>query len=109
MDGHTSGMLDAERAKCSFNIETLAEMMGVTKRSKQRQNARALFQSYEAFKTKPHEEYMSYVDQYKSQLQHAADAIQLTRENPSFMMQHMAGKVQVGLFFVSDPQPPPHL
>jgi hypothetical protein len=34
---------------------------------------------------------MSYADQYKSQLEHAANAIELTRKNPKFMMQHMQG------------------
>jgi acyl-CoA oxidase len=98
-NGGTSGMLDAERAKCSFNIETLMDMLGVVKRKKQRANARALFKENPAFKEDPHEEYMSYADQYKSQLEHAAAAIQLTRDNPSFMMQHMAGQVQMGDMF----------
>ena len=39
-NGGTDGMLDAEREKCSFNIESLLDMMGNMKRKKQRENAR---------------------------------------------------------------------
>ena len=39
------------------------------------------------------QEYLSYADQFKYQLEHAAEAIALVRENPKFMMQHMAGDV----------------
>jgi alkylation response protein AidB-like acyl-CoA dehydrogenase len=42
---------------------------------------------------------MSYADQYKSQLENASQAIALTRDNPSFMMQHMAGKIQMNDMF----------
>jgi acyl-CoA oxidase len=94
-DGGTGGLLDAERARCSFDVEKLTSMMGQDTRKKQRQNARAIFKAHPAFKEPTHQEYMSYADQYKSQLEHAAEAIQLTRDNPSFMMQHMAGKIQM--------------
>ena len=94
-DGGTGGLLDAERARCSFDVDKLTSMMGQDTRKKQRQNARAIFKAHPAFKEPTHQEYMSYADQYKSQLEHAAEAIQLTRDNPSFMMQHMAGKIQM--------------
>ena len=92
----TAAMLEAERAKASFDVDKLLKMMGVDKRREQFLAARELFRdSHEAFREDPHEEYMSYVDQYKSQLSRAAHAIEITRSNPSFMMKHMAGKVHM--------------
>jgi len=66
---------------------------------KQRENARKLFSSHPAFQPNPQEEYLSYADQYKSQLEHAAAAIEMTRNNPSFMVQHMAGKIAMSDLF----------
>jgi hypothetical protein len=78
--------------KCpSFSCLLPANVSRIAERNEQLLLARELFQSHDAFKEKPHEEYMSYVDQYKSQLEHAANAIELTRKNPKFMMQHMQG------------------
>merc|ERR1719387_903954 len=42
------------------------------------------------------------MDQYKSQLEHAASAIQLTRDNPAFMLKHMAGKIQMSDMFATN-------
>lgn len=75
------------------------KMMGADKRKQQRDNARALFRDWPGFNEDPQEEYLSYEDQFKYQLEHAAEAIQLTRDNPKFMMQHMAGEIQMSDMF----------
>ena len=49
MNGGTSQMLEAERAKCSFDVGKLQDMMGIAKRSEQRDNARKLFAADPAF------------------------------------------------------------
>ena len=97
----THDMLDAERAKASFDVKVLMQLIGSDTRREQLAVARDLFKSYPAFAEPVHEEYMSYVDQYKSQLERAAHAIEITRSNPLFMTKHMAGKVQMGDLFNS--------
>lgn len=98
-NGGTGGMLDTERANCSFDVQKLLHMLGMDQRLEQLREARELFKSHPAFKEDPHEEYMSYADQFKSQLDHAVAAVQLTRDNPSFMLKHMAGKISMSDMF----------
>ena len=88
-------MLDAERAKCSFDVNVLMDLLGTGKRMEQRENARRLFREHPSFKPDPvMEHYMSYEEQFKAQLEHAASAIEITRDNPLFMAQHMSGNIQ---------------
>eukprot|EP00164_Ancoracysta_twista_P001374 GFYU01001790.1.p1 GENE.GFYU01001790.1~~GFYU01001790.1.p1 ORF type:complete len:712 (-),score=194.63 GFYU01001790.1:179-2251(-) len=94
-NGGTAGMLDKERAKCSFNVSKLMEIMGTDKRQQQRENARKYFKTHPLFAKDDMQDYMSYEERYKAQLAQAAAAIQLTRDNPRFMMQHMSGQIQM--------------
>ena len=93
-------MLATERAKCSFDTNTLMAILGTDKRKEGRENALALFAESGDFDvpTVP-TDYLSFTDRYKRSLQAAADAIKLVRGNPKFMMQHMQGKVQMSDMF----------
>ena len=94
--GGTSHMLPAERKRASFDVAWLMDVMGTAKRRKQLENAQKIF-SEGAFdpRAEDHHDYESYETQYVQQVARTAAAVQLTRDNPSFMFAHMAGKVQM--------------
>jgi acyl-CoA oxidase len=94
--GGTSHMLPAERKRASFDVTVLMDVMGTAKRRKQLENAQKIF-SEGAFdpRAEDHHDYDSYETQYVQQVARTAAAVQLTRDNPSFMFAHMAGKVQM--------------
>eukprot|EP00927_Polykrikos_kofoidii_P076950 TRINITY_DN73955_c0_g1_i1.p1 TRINITY_DN73955_c0_g1~~TRINITY_DN73955_c0_g1_i1.p1 ORF type:complete len:697 (-),score=135.34 TRINITY_DN73955_c0_g1_i1:52-2142(-) len=94
--GHTSHMLPAERKRATFDVAKLMNFMGTDKRRAQLDKARELF-SQGPFD--PHAEerrdFESYSDQFVHQIESTAAAVQVTRDNPGFMMAHMAGKVMM--------------
>eukprot|EP00947_MAST-08B_sp_MAST-8B-sp1_P006079 g6079.t1 len=97
MSGNTSELLPAERARASFDVPALMSILGTDKRLKQVTRARKLFEAHETFDQHAEmlEKVGSYSENFERSLARTVEAVKITRDNPSFMMQHMAGKVQM--------------
>jgi len=98
--GNTSGMLDAERLQCSFDIDEMMTLLGSKQKRIATENAKKLFETAPfSAQFNRTEDYASYQEHYLHSIQRTSEAVKITRENPKFMMEHAAGKVQMGDLF----------
>lgn len=92
----TTDMLASERAKASFSVAKLQELMG-SKRGERVDVFKPLF-SDPIFDASL-DDYRSYKDKFEVKQARASKAMQIMRDNPKLMMAHKAQKVGMRDFF----------
>lgn len=96
--GPTTHILPEERETASFHIQTLKEIISGTKRSQAVDDFKHLFDENPVFDSEM-DDFLSYPDLAEKQIVRAAEAIKTVRENPKFMVAHMAQQVAMGDMF----------
>eukprot|EP01050_Picozoa_sp_SAG11_P037800 SAG11_NODE_15092_length_589_cov_1.261224_2_plen_115_part_00 len=86
--GPTDGILPQERAGASFVAEGLRDIIAGKKRAQAVSDFRGLFQSLPVFDASM-DDYLSYPALAERQIERAAAAIRIIRENPKLMVAHM--------------------
>lgn len=99
--GGTGDLLPAERAKCSFNIDTLKGMT-VFGSGVNSAKDRELF-SGGVFDNEKMKDYESYEDKFRNTVARTSGAVKVVRDpkNRKFLMRHMAGQVQMQSMFAT--------
>ena len=90
----TNGILPAERAKASFDVDGLKSVVAGN-RPTVRDKFKHLFSGPEFDATM--DDYLSYPDLCEAQLRRAAAAMKVVRDNPSLMVAHQAQKVAMAV------------
>lgn len=90
----TGGVLPAERAKASFDVGKLKDVVAGNRPSV-REKFKHLFDGSEFDASM--DDYLSYPDLCEAQLKRAAAAIKVVRDNPSLMVAHQAQKVAMAV------------
>jgi acyl-CoA oxidase len=96
--GPTSEILPGERETASFHIQTLKEVISGKKRSQAVQDFKHLFDDNPVFDSEM-DDFLSYPELAEKQIVRAAEAIKTVRENPKFMVAHMAQQVSMADMF----------
>ena len=96
--GPTEHILPEERAKASFHIEGLREIVAGTKRKAAVEEFKPLFDANPEFDSTM-DDYLSYPELATKQIERAAAAIRTIRENPKLMVTHMAQNVSMADMF----------
>lgn len=99
--GGTAHVLPAERAKCSFDIEVMTDL--VTGGGKRKERAKGFEHLFDRlpFNDTHLDEFRSYQELAEKKHERAAAAMGVVRDNPKFMLAHQGGKVSMGQFLSS--------
>eukprot|EP00929_Paragymnodinium_shiwhaense_P121053 TRINITY_DN93170_c0_g1_i1.p1 TRINITY_DN93170_c0_g1~~TRINITY_DN93170_c0_g1_i1.p1 ORF type:complete len:697 (-),score=185.83 TRINITY_DN93170_c0_g1_i1:363-2453(-) len=95
--GGTSGVLPAERAKCSFDLATLKVLMSQNRDQEAIGEFKRKLFSGAPFDNAEMKDYYSYEENFTKTLERTGAALTVMKDpnNRKLMLQHMAGKVQM--------------